>query len=185
MDLSGVIARKIWEQKLFCAAALPHLHSPLELILRRHKNGGRAQYRDQLQTTLQRKPNNAVLHKWKRKERQDIPWSKESTASRICIFFDKSKNTQEIQGQWLGYLSQQQGAWELFWTKIKIWPSQSNWVSKAFFQYFGAILGRAQEFISLHKVLWAINFVILTLPCCCWNKQHRTIKFYSSVKTQQ
>ena len=48
------------------------------------------------------------------------------------VFFDKSKNTQEIQGQWLGYLSQQQGAWELFWTKIKIWPCQSNWVSKAF-----------------------------------------------------
>ena len=57
------------------------------------------------------------------------------------VFFDKSKNTQEIQGQWLGYLSQQQGAWKLFWTKIKIWPSQSNWVSKAFFQYIGTILG--------------------------------------------
>ena len=120
-------------RKLFFAATLPHLHSPLELILRWQKNRGRAQYRDQLQTTLQRKPNNAVLHKWKRKERQDILWSKESTTSRICIFFDKSKNTQEIQGQWLGYLSQQQGAWELFWTKIKIWPSQWNWVSKAFF----------------------------------------------------
>ena len=46
---------------------------------------GRAQYRDQLQTTLQRKPNNAVLHKWKRKERQDILCSKESR-SRICVF---------------------------------------------------------------------------------------------------